>query len=357
MLAGGGTGGHLYPALTVAAELRRRRPNAAITFVGSRRGLEQRLVPQAGYPLRSLTLSGLAGTGPVARVRGVAAASWALARCLGWMLRERPDLVIGVGGFASGPAVYAATLSGVKSMVLEQNHYPGATNRWLAPRVDAVCVPSADAADRLRGNTHVTGNPVRAEFFGIDERTPDDTLSILVFGGSRGARSINRAVSAALDAIARIEPAPRIVHQTGEADLDEVRAAYASYPEDRCEVLPFLDDMPARLAAADLVVCRAGASTIAELCAAGRAAVLVPYPFAADDHQRYNAETLVRADAATMVLDRDLEDSLARTIVELAAGPERLRAMGRSAREFARPSAARDIVDIAEKLIGGRSVS
>jgi len=352
VIAGGGTGGHLYPALCVADELRRRRPSASILFVGARGGLEERLVPRAGYPLRTLALSGLKGRSAGAQGRAAAAAAWAVLRCAGWMLRRRPDLVLGVGGFASGPAVLAAWLLRVRTMVIEQNDYPGATNRWLAPRVDAVCLPSEQARERVRGRAIVTGTPVRAEFFAIGEPPGGAVTSLLVFGGSRGARSINRAMVAALAALARLEPAPRIVHQTGAADEGGVRAAYAAYPADRYEVHGFFDDMPARLAGCDLVICRAGASTIAELCAAGRPAILVPLPHAADDHQRHNAERLLRAGAAEVLADAAL-DGLAATIARLVADRERLRAMGRAARALARPAAELRIADVAERLLEG----
>jgi UDP-N-acetylglucosamine--N-acetylmuramyl-(pentapeptide) pyrophosphoryl-undecaprenol N-acetylglucosamine transferase len=354
VLAGGGTGGHLYPALAVAHEIRRRLPRAPIVFFGARRGIEQRLVPQAGYPLVTLRVAGLAGTDYAGRLAAAAAAGWAVVRCCGWMLRHRPRLVIGVGGYASGPAVLAGKIVRTRTMVLEQNHYPGATNRWLAPRVDAVCLPSEDARRHVRGRLYVTGNPVRREFFSIGPPPADPgRLRLLAFGGSRGARSINRALVAALDALAAIRPIVEIVHQTGAEELDAVRAAYAAYPH-RHEVHAFLDDMPARLAAADLVLCRAGASTLAELSAAGRPALLVPFPHAAADHQRRNAETLVAAGAAELVPDRELDGPrLAATVGRLAADAAARLAMGERARRLARPDAAREIVDIALGLVTG----
>jgi UDP-N-acetylglucosamine--N-acetylmuramyl-(pentapeptide) pyrophosphoryl-undecaprenol N-acetylglucosamine transferase len=206
----------------------------------------------------------------------------------------------------------------------------------------------------VKGRTFVTGNPVRPEFFEIGPAPGGARLSLLVFGGSRGARTINRATVEALAPLARISPAPRIVHQTGESEHAPVSAAYAGYAAAPWEVLPFLDDMPRRLAAADLAVCRSGASTIAELCAAGRPAVLVPFPHAADDHQRHNAETLERAGAAVVVADRDLDGArLAARVAELAADPERLRRMGAAARTLARPRATDDIADIADRLLRG----
>jgi len=353
VFAGGGTGGHLFPALAVAAELQRRYPAAAISFIGAQRGLEQKLVPQAGYPLRSLRITGIKGRGPIGRVRAVLAAAGALVRCLFWMRSMRPQLVVGVGGYASGPAVLAASWLGVRTMVMEQNHFPGATNRWLAPRADAVCVPSEAARERLGGVGTITGNPVRAEFAEIGAPPAGETLSLLVLGGSRGARSVNRAMSAAVGALARLEHPPRIVHQTGSDDEDEVRAVYGEYPAHAWEVHAFLDDVPARLAAADLAVSRAGATTLAELSVAGRGAILVPYPYAADDHQRHNAEALVEVGAAEMVLDAELDgEVLARKIGRLAAEPETVRRMSREARRLARPHATTAICDIAGALLG-----
>jgi UDP-N-acetylglucosamine--N-acetylmuramyl-(pentapeptide) pyrophosphoryl-undecaprenol N-acetylglucosamine transferase len=360
LIAGGGTGGHLFPALSVANELRRRLPAASISFVGGRAGLETKLVPEAGYELRTLPLSGIQGVSWGRRAISAAAAGWAVARCAAWMIRRRPGLVIGVGGYASGPAVLAAKILGVTTMILEQNHFPGATNRWLAPLAGAVCVPSVHAKERLGGRGIVTGNPVRPEFARIGDPPSGPVLSLLVFGGSRGARSINRAMVAALPALAAATAPPRVVHQTGERDEAEVRSAYATYPEGRAEVRAFLPDMPERLAAADLVVCRAGASTLAELAAAGRPAILVPYPHAADDHQAWNARAVQEAGAAEVILDGDLTgDLLARRVLALGSDPALRASMARSARALAMPDAAARIADVAESLLpgGGRRVS
>ncbi len=341
----------------MADELRRRHPDAAISFVGGTRGLETKLVPAGGYPLRTMWLAGLKGAGVPARVAAAVAAALATVRCLAWMVRDRPDLAIGVGGYASGPAMLAARLLGVRTMVMEQNHFPGAVNRHLAPRVDAVCVPSEAARARLGGRGIVTGNPVRREFASIGPPPAASEASLLVFGGSRGASSINRAAAGALPLLAQLSPPPRIVHQTGEADVADVAAAYRAYPGPH-EVRAFLDDMPARLAAADLVVSRAGATTLAELAAAGRPAILVPYPFAADDHQRLNAEAVEGAGAAVVLLDRDLDGSrLAEAVASLVADPARRRAMGDAARRLARIDAASLIADVADALLEGRAPS
>jgi UDP-N-acetylglucosamine--N-acetylmuramyl-(pentapeptide) pyrophosphoryl-undecaprenol N-acetylglucosamine transferase len=369
VLAGGGTGGHLFPALAVADELRGRHPGSEITFVGGRRGLETRLVPAAGYPLRTLGVSGLKGVSPWSRFAGAVRAGWAVLRSMAWMYRRRPDLVIGVGGYASGPAVLAARMLGVKTMVMEQNHFPGATNRFLAKHVDAVCLPSEAARQRLAGpgtlaaRVTVTGNPVRREFADIGEPSARAELSVLVCGGSRGARSINDAVVDALPRIAKLERVPRVVHQTGRDDEQRITDAYRrQYPDGRWEVHAFIDDRPARFADADLVLSRAGATTVAELAASGRPAILVPYPFAADDHQRLNAEAVRDAGGALMVLDGELDgDTIAELVRELGANPARLRNMGRASRTLAHPDATARIADVADSLLmavhGGGDVS
>lgn len=358
-MAGGGTGGHLFPALAVAQELGRRHPDASIVFFGGRRGLEGRLVPQHGFRLRTLPLSGIKGASMIGRATGAMFAGVGVLRCAGWMLRERPDLVVGVGGYASGPAVTAAKLLRIKTMVLEQNHFPGATNRALAPWVDAICVPSEAARARLGGRGIVTGNPVRPEFAAIGDAPGGATLSLLVFGGSRGARSINRAMVAALPLLFASGRPPRIVHQTGPEELDAISEAYVRDARGEFEVRAFLDDMPARLADADLVLCRAGATTLAELAAAGRPAILVPYPHAADDHQRLNAEAVRDAGAAVVVRDAELSATrIADLVAALSVDTERRRHMSEAARRLARVDAAVRIADVADALLtGGALVS
>jgi len=357
VFAAGGTGGHLFPALAVADELRRRRPGAAIVFVGGTRGLERRLVPQAGFPLRTLPVSGLKGTRLGARLLAGVAAGLAVGRCCAWFVVHRPGLVVGAGGYASGPAVLAAWLLRVPTMLMEQNHFPGATNRWLAPRADAVCVPSEAAKARLRGIGLVTGNPVRPEFAAIGPSPNAARIAVLVFGGSRGARSINRAMVAALPQLAAMTPPPRIVHQTGPEEHEAVVRAYAAEPGVEADVRPFLDDMPHRLAVADLVICRAGATTLAELAAAGRPAILVPFPFAADDHQRANAAVVRDAGAALVIDDSDLDGArCAAEIAALSLDRGRLVRMGDASRTLARPDAVTAIVAVAEALLAGKAV-
>ena len=357
VFAAGGTGGHLFPAIAVADALRRRHPAATIEFIGGARGLETRLVPQAGYRLRALPLSGIKGKSAVGRLVAGAAAAYAVLRCALWFLARRPGLVVGAGGYASGPAVLAAWLVRVPTMLMEQNHYPGATNRWLAPRADAVCVPSELAKTRLGGFGLVTGNPVRPEFAAIGPPKPSDRMALLVFGGSRGARSINRGFMAALPRLSAMNPPPRVVHQTGPEEYEAVAAAYAAHAVIDAEVRPFLDDMPRRLAEAELVVCRAGATTLAELAVAGRPAILVPFPFAADDHQRANAEAVRDAGAAVVVEDKDFDGGrCAAEIAALANDPSRRERMAAAARTLARPDATERIADIADALVENKGV-
>ncbi len=349
VFAAGGTGGHLFPAIAVAGELRRRHPEAAIDFVGGKRGLETRLVPQAGFPLRTLPVAGLKGTKSFARIVASAAAALAVFRCVWWFLVRRPGLVVGAGGYASGPAVLAAWLLRVPTMLMEQNHFPGATNRWLAPRANAVCVPSQAARARLGGTGLITGNPVRPEFATIGPSPNGRHLGLLVFGGSRGARSINRAVVAALPQLAAMTPTPLIVHQTGPEEHEAVVRAYASHPALTADVRPFLDDMSQRLAAADLVICRAGASTVTEIAAAGVASVMVPYPHAVDDHQTHNARYLAERGAAVLIPQREFTpENLARLLSEFTR--ERLLAMAQAARAAGKPDATRAVADVCVEL-------
>jgi UDP-N-acetylglucosamine--N-acetylmuramyl-(pentapeptide) pyrophosphoryl-undecaprenol N-acetylglucosamine transferase len=354
LFAGGGTGGHLYPALAVADEMKRRCPTVSIRFIGADRGIETRLVPESGYPLRTLPLRGMKGAGLTGKIGAVFAAALAVFYCISSMLRSRPDLVIGVGGYASGPAVLAARLLMVRTMILEQNHFPGATNRWLAGWVNRICVPSEAARVRFGNRGEVTGNPVRSTFSKIGEPPLAERLSILVFGGSRGAHSINTALIAAAGGLATMPAPPAIVHQTGEDDLESVREAYRSvYPDGLAEAFAYLDDMPARLAQSDFVISRAGATTLAELAAAGRGALLVPYPHAADDHQYLNAQAVVEAGGARMIADAELcGDRITELITELDSNRPELSRMGHAARALAIPDAAGRITSVAEDLLG-----
>jgi UDP-N-acetylglucosamine--N-acetylmuramyl-(pentapeptide) pyrophosphoryl-undecaprenol N-acetylglucosamine transferase len=355
VIAGGGTGGHLYPGIAVARELLRREPAAAISFAGTATGIEARVVPREGFALDLIRSGGLKGKSLAARARGAALLPIGLVDAWRIVTARRPDLVIGVGGYSSGPVVLVAALRGVPTMILEQNAVPGLTNRMLGRYVQAAAVSYESTRQFFGSKAFVSGNPVRAEFLdaarGAESRQNAATTRILVFGGSQGAHAINVAMVEAAAELAARDPHVRITHQTGERDLEMVRGGYARAGL-AADVEPFLDDMARRLGQADVVVCRAGATTLAELTAAGRAAILIPLPTATDDHQRKNAEALVTAGAADLLLQRDLNGGvLTDRILTLAGDRTRREQMAAAARALARPDAARMIADRALELV------
>lgn len=350
MIAGGGTGGHVFPALAVAAELRRRDAANEILFVGSEKGLEARIVPEARFPLRTLPAAGLKGVGLRRQLHGLALLPRSLWASRGFLREFHPNAVLGVGGYASGPAMLMAALAGRPTVLFEPNAQPGLANRLLRPFVRRAAVTHEETVARFGPKATRTGSPVRAEFFRIPPKEHQPPFSLLVFGGSQGALAINRAVVDALDALLTSGVQLRFVHQSGERDYDAVRVAYARR-EIRAEVLPFIDDMPARLAQADLAICRAGASTVAELSAAGRAAILIPYPQATDNHQLRNAEVLARTGAARLLSQAELSgERLAGEILSLLERPQQLTDMAGAARRLAVPDAAARIAELIESV-------
>ncbi|MGI9067742.1 MAG: undecaprenyldiphospho-muramoylpentapeptide beta-N-acetylglucosaminyltransferase [Pyrinomonadaceae bacterium] len=360
LIAAGGTGGHIYPGIAVAKEIMRRQPKSEVRFVGTERGLESKLVPQAGFELSIIDSAGLKNVGPIARVRALMVIPKSLLTARGLIRAFRPDIVIGAGGYVSGPVVLTGALMDVPTLVMESNALPGWTNRRLARFVDKAAVSFQAAVPYFGRKGVVTGNPVRREFFEIPARQRDASgkgeFSILVFGGSQGARAINEAMMAALPLLEEMKQVLRITHQTGEDDFDRVRAAYVNAGwEGKANVKHYIDDMVATFADTDLVICRAGATTSAELIAAGKAALMVPFPFAADDHQRKNAEALANAGAARMILQQDLSaERVAQEIAALAREPERITAMEQAARKLARGDAAATVVDLIEELVEGK---
>jgi UDP-N-acetylglucosamine--N-acetylmuramyl-(pentapeptide) pyrophosphoryl-undecaprenol N-acetylglucosamine transferase len=360
VIAGGGTGGHLYPGIAVARELMRRVPDATVTFAGTARGIEARVVPREGFVLDTLRSVGLKGTSASALLRGLGLLPLSAADAWRIISRRKPDLVIGVGGYSSGPVVLAAALRGIPTMLLEQNAVPGLTNRLLARVVTAAAVTFESSAAYFGRRGFVAGNPIRAEFLesgtedserSVDASAGSAPARVLIFGGSQGAHAINMAMVEAAPRLAAHRGGMAITHQTGERDLERVRDGYRQAGLD-ARVEPFLYQMDREMKAADIVVCRAGATTIAELTAAAKAAVLIPLPTAADDHQRKNAEVLVRAGAAELIEQKDLTGArLADLIVALASDRARRDTMATSARRFAKPDAARVIVDKALELV------
>jgi UDP-N-acetylglucosamine--N-acetylmuramyl-(pentapeptide) pyrophosphoryl-undecaprenol N-acetylglucosamine transferase len=359
VIAGGGTGGHLYPGIAVARELLVRQPDAQVSFAGTARGIEARVVPREGFALDLIRSAGLKGKSIAHRARGAVLVPLGLLDANAIISARRPALVIGVGGYSSGPVVLAAALRGIPTMLLEQNAAPGLTNRLLAPFVRAAAVSFESTRRFFGAKAFVSGNPVRPEFLQTarpsrESGANDDASGggILVFGGSQGAHAINLAMVEAAPQLAAGGNGIRLAHQTGERDLEMVRAAYREAGL-QAEVEPFFYDMGRRLHAADLIVCRAGATTLAEITAAGKPAILIPLPTATDDHQRRNAEALAAAGAAEMLQQSDASGSvLAQRMVGLIRDPEARGRMARAAKSLARPDAAKVIVDRALELAG-----
>jgi UDP-N-acetylglucosamine--N-acetylmuramyl-(pentapeptide) pyrophosphoryl-undecaprenol N-acetylglucosamine transferase len=348
VIAGGGTGGHLFPGIAVAREIQRRVPGARVSFAGTSRGLEAKVVPAEGFELDVIRSAGIKGKSIGARLRGASLIVPSLWDAWRVISRRRPQVVVGVGGYSSGPIVLMAWLRGVRTLVLEQNAVPGLTNRLLARIVHAAAVTYEDTLKHFKGRGFVSGNPVRQEFFAAAAAAPSDGpragRRVLVLGGSQGAHVLNVALTAAMPALMKRVPSLDVLHQTGARDLDEVRRAYqsAGVPA-RAE--SFLNPVAPEMAAADLVICRAGATTLAELAASGRPAVLIPYAAATDDHQRRNARVLVTAGAAAMVEESELSgDRLATLVADLLHDDVRRLAMARAMHGQARPEAAGMIV-------------
>ena len=361
VIAGGGTGGHLFPGIAVARELLSRDPAAIVTFAGTADGIEARVMPREGFSLDVIRSSGLKGKGWAGRMGGAVRLPLSLVDAWCVISRRRPHVVIGVGGYSSGPTVLVAALRRVPTMLLEQNAVPGLTNRLLSHVVRAAAVTYDSTKAFFGGQAFVSGNPVRAEFLGgaqastaVAAPATRPGVGVLVFGGSQGAHAINLAMVEAVARLATSGIMLRVTHQTGERDLDIVRTAYRAAGCD-ADVEPFLYDMARRLVETDLVVCRAGATTLAEIAAAGKPAILIPLPTATDDHQRKNAEALGATGAAEVLLQSDADGAtLAARIVALAGDPARRAAMSAAARRQARPDAARLIVDKVLELARAR---
>jgi UDP-N-acetylglucosamine--N-acetylmuramyl-(pentapeptide) pyrophosphoryl-undecaprenol N-acetylglucosamine transferase len=351
VIAGGGTGGHLYPGIAVARELRRRLPEARVTFAGTARGIESRVVPREGFDLDLLRSAGLKGMSIGSLARGLSLLP--LSGVDAWRIvsRRRPQLVIGVGGYSSGPVVLVAALRRIPTLLLEQNAVPGFTNRTLAPFVSAAALTFESSVTYFGRRGFVTGNPVRPEFFDPTPARSSGPPRILIFGGSQGAHAINMAMVEAAPRLAAHPGGLAITHQTGERDLERVRDAYRRAGLE-ARVEPFIYTMDREMKSADLVICRAGATTLAELTACGRPSLLVPLPTAADDHQRRNAEVLAAAGAAEAIDQARLTGALlADRITALAGDEPRRQVMSGAASRLARPGAARAIVDKALELL------
>ena len=352
LMAAGGTGGHIFPALTVAEELVGRaeaydqegaRPS--VVFLGTTRGLESRVIPAAGFSLRTVTAAGLKGISGWKRLANLLVLPRSAMETAEVLRSFQPDVVVGVGGYLAGPAMLEAALKNIPTLLIEPNAVPGFTNRVLAPVVRAAAVGFEATAGYYGTKARVTGHPVRRAFFHIPAKPHVPPFTVLIIGGSQGSRAINECAVRSMTILSRKVAALRVVHQTGEPDYNTVREAYRGRSIE-AEVCAFIDDMPKAFAHADLLVSRAGAIAVAELAAAGKAAVLIPFPGATDQHQLENARVLEQAGAARLIEQRVLTaERLAAQVEELLGDADQLFRMERSARALARPDAAVRIAD------------
>ena len=363
LIAGGGTGGHLFPGLALAEEVKTRHPRNEVLFVGSPRGIEVRAVPKAGFQLELIDVGPIKRQGFAGSLKGILALPRALAQSIAILRRFDPDVVFGVGGYASGPLVMAAFLLGIPRAIQEQNALPGFTNKSLGRFAQAIFIAFDEARPFFPpARTHLIGNPIRRAFLDnfLHTREPEERFSLLVTGGSQGAHVLNLRVVEALELLApELGPKLRVRHQTGTKDAAEIAARYARLAPTGllAEASAFIDDMALAYASADLLVCRAGATTIAELTVCKKPAILVPFPFAADDHQTVNARALVKTGAAVLLPEGELTGQrLADEIRALAFDRERLKKMSRQSALLGRPEAAREIADVCVSLCGPRLI-
>jgi UDP-N-acetylglucosamine--N-acetylmuramyl-(pentapeptide) pyrophosphoryl-undecaprenol N-acetylglucosamine transferase len=368
VIAGGGTGGHLFPGIAVAEEFLARDPGNEVLFVGTERGVEARLLPKLGYRLELVAAAGVRGKSFIGQLKGLAGLLYGYSQSRRILKEFRPDLVLGVGGYASAPLVLAARGLLIPRFVHEQNAIPGMTNKLLSRIVEQSFISLEESRKFFpKDTTLLTGNPLRRQI--LDEVAANPPCSqgslppfdkggieggfhLLVFGGSLGAHSINMVMAAAAPLLGRLGTAISVTHQTGEKDFEEVTVSYRN-AEVNAKVVPFIDNMAAEYRAADLVICRAGATTIAEVTACGKTCIFIPFPHAVDDHQRKNAEALLKCSAGFMLLERELTpESLVNQIAELVSSPSLLRETGENARSIARLDAAKVIVDEMLKRTG-----
>ncbi|HEY4841313.1 MAG TPA: undecaprenyldiphospho-muramoylpentapeptide beta-N-acetylglucosaminyltransferase [Terriglobales bacterium] len=347
IIAGGGTGGHVIPALAIAQQLKRQFA-AEILFIGTARGIETRLVPQAGFPLELIQVGALKNVSLMTRLKTMFDLPRAIAASSRMLTEFDPEVVIGVGGYASGPAMVAAIRRRLPTLAFEPNVVPGFANRMIARWVSAAAVHFEETC-RYFPHCQVTGVPVRAAFFDMPVKARG-TPTLLVFGGSQGARAINQAMIESLPGLRAKVPGIHIIHQTGQRDFDRVLAAYEQSGISG-EVHKFIDDMSETFGRADLLVCRSGASTVAEIAAAGKPAIFVPFPAAADDHQNVNARALERSGAAVVVEESNLGAAyLVETIAALIGDGSRLRSMSAAAKSLAHPKAVEKIAEMVLQL-------
>jgi len=357
LIAGGGTGGHVIPAIAIAQEWLSRGAEREVVLVGTQRGIEMKLVPQAGLPLETLRVAGLKGKGGATLMKNLAMLAPAMMDARRVLRKHKPVAAFGVGGYAAGPMMLATWFSGIPNVIFEPNAEPGLTNKVLAKLSKRIATGYEISAHTWGKKAVVTGCPVRTEFFSIAPRRLEKPFRLLITGGSQGALPINRTFVDAMDRLAARKNELSIVHQTGERDYHAVRTAYARR-EINAEVVPFLTNMAERFAWADVIVCRAGAITAAEIAAAGRAAIFIPFGAATDSHQLRNAQEMTNAGAGRLITENELTaERLTNEIFSLIDHPEQIEKQSNAARSLARPNATRDIVNLIEEaanVLGNR---
>lgn len=365
IIAGGGTGGHLFPGLALAEEFKRRDPSTEVIFVGTEHGLEARVIPREGYTLKFLRAEGLVGVSIIKKLKAITKIFFSILDSHRIIKTVRPDIIIGVGGYASGIILFVASIKSIPTMIIEQNAIPGMTNKILGKFVDTVCISYQESISFFPGvRTFLTGNPVRLQVFkGNIEAAyklfslERDLFTVFIFGGSAGARSINRAMVDALNYLYDLKDKIQFLHQTGQRDYENIRDAYRKVGF-KGTIAPFIYQMGEAYAVADIVISRAGATTLAELTALGKPAILIPYPYAAGNHQEVNAKKLVDMGAAKMILDREMKGEILAEMIRNLYENEKLRAeMQNNSKTIGRPDASEKIVDIAMSLIKQSSIN
>lgn len=361
LIAAGGTGGHVFPALSLAQAVQEADPRALVLFVGTSRGLESKVVPARGFALKTVPARGFMGLGWMARVRTLLGLPWVALRCAAILARFRPHVVVGMGGYVAGPVVLLAAIMGIPAAIAEQNAVAGRTNRFLGRFVARVFLTFPDTAVQFpRAKARVTGNPVRRELVEAAGRINSvawdggqgEEFHLLIFGGSQGARAIDEAVKEALPILARFPFPLEVLHQAGKAQIPALGRAYQQSGV-RHRVMEFIERMEEAYVWAHLVVCRAGATSLAEIALFGCPSVLIPFPHAVDDHQRLNAKVFESAGASVVLDQRELSGvSLAELVESLARDPSRLKRMAQAARGLARPHAAATMVEECMALAG-----
>lgn len=354
VIAGGGTGGHLYPGIALAKALKKHDKEMDITFIGTRQGIESRVLPREGFPLKTIHSGGLMGKKGLNRLISLVKIPIGILQSLAWLMQKKPGLVVGVGGYVSGPLVFSAWVLRIPILIHEQNSIPGATNKLLGKIADKIAVSFKESLKYFPANKTIeTGNLIRDELSAFQkEAEPSDKFNVLVLGGSLGAHSINAGMVEAMDVLAQKKDQLHITHQTGERDYEWVKDQYAKKGMS-ADVHPFIHDMAEQYRKARLIICRAGATTLAEITACGKMAVLIPYPHATHNHQEHNARILESAKAALMILDKDVSGQrLAESITSAMEQPEKNRAMENNCYALGKRDATQKALQLCLELLG-----